>query len=521
MNDAERVELNELCSAAVDGVLTDAQRERLQEMLRASEEARQFYVRSMQLSASLYSYAAEMQSEPADAPNIVRVPAWRWQTAVWSLAATAAVLLAALWIFKTNDPRVDDPDVDFVARLTGGKDCQWIGSTLATGDEVAAGQRLDLKSGVAELTFDSGAQLMVQGPAQVDVRSAWEAELRRGTLKANVPQEAVGFRVMNTAVDVVDLGTEFSITAGDDGAAEVFVLKGAVEVHPRDGKGDRQAKGILREKQARRFAKAGPGDVHNREEKFQQLMRKVAINRLAKPLNYARWSFDEGQGSTAAVNSPNGSASPLNFAASRGSSTAPARPDGPFGNALEFDGTFAARADLQPPLRRGIRTIAFWARIPVNDSNLDGATFAAFGVQKPWGGALELGWNRAPGDGIVGAARFQAPMGYVVGGTPVRDGRWHHVALVLGSPNNAERPPVKLYVDGRLEPFSGRHPIRRATELSKEEPVLWIGGSPKSSERFRGTLDELIVADQPLTPQEIRHLMRSNALLSPEAIAGL
>ncbi len=523
MNDSERVELNELCSAAVDGVLTGAHRDRLQEMLRASEEARQFYVRSMQLSASLCSYAAEMQSEPADAPNIVQVPAWRWQKAAWSIAAMAAVFVAAFLIFKASDPRGDDAEIDYVATLTGSKDCQWIGSTLTTGDEVAAGQRLDLKTGVAELTFDSGAQLMVQGPAQVDVRSAWEAELRRGTLKANVPQEAVGFRVMNTAVDVVDLGTEFSITAGDDGAAEVFVLKGAVEVHPRDIKGDRQAKAILREKQARRFAKAGPVDVHNREEKFQQLMRKVAINRLAKPLNYARWSFDEGQGTSAAVNAPNGSASALNLAAARAasSSSAPAWPAGRFGKAIEFDGTFAARADLQPPLRRGIRTMAFWARVPADDSHLDGGTFATFGVQKPWGGMLELGWNRAPGDGVLGAARFQAPMGYVVGSTPLLDGRWHHVALVVGSPNNALRPPVKLYVDGRLEPFSGRYPIRRSTEMSKDEPVLWIGGSTKSTDRFRGALDELVIADQPLTPQEIRHLMRSNALLSPEAIAGL
>ena len=37
MNDSERVELNEHCSAAVDGVLTGAHRDRLQEMLRASE----------------------------------------------------------------------------------------------------------------------------------------------------------------------------------------------------------------------------------------------------------------------------------------------------------------------------------------------------------------------------------------------------------------------------------------------------------------------------------------------------
>src|SRR5215207_8620195 len=38
MTDVERVELNELCSAAVDGVLTSAQRDRLQRMLRESNE---------------------------------------------------------------------------------------------------------------------------------------------------------------------------------------------------------------------------------------------------------------------------------------------------------------------------------------------------------------------------------------------------------------------------------------------------------------------------------------------------
>ena len=104
MTDVERVELNELCSAAVDGVLTSAQRDRLQRMLRESNEARQFYVRSMQLSASLHSYAAEMQSEPADASKIVRVPASAWQRWLWP-AAAAAAFLAFLWVIARMEPK--------------------------------------------------------------------------------------------------------------------------------------------------------------------------------------------------------------------------------------------------------------------------------------------------------------------------------------------------------------------------------------------------------------------------------
>ena len=95
MTDVERVELNELCSGAVDGILSDAQRDRLQHLLRESEEARKFYVRSMHLSASLHSYAAEMQSEPADLPNVIRVPASAWLRWGLPIAAFAKAFFAA------------------------------------------------------------------------------------------------------------------------------------------------------------------------------------------------------------------------------------------------------------------------------------------------------------------------------------------------------------------------------------------------------------------------------------------
>ena len=50
--------------------------------------------------------------------------------------------------------------------------------------------------------------------------------------------------------------------------------------------------------------------------------------------------------------------------------------------------------------------------------------------------------------------------------------------------------------------------------------TLWLGGSSAGSERFHGSLDELLIADRQLSPQEIRHLMRTNTLLAPDSVAA-
>ena len=82
--------------------------------------------------------------------------------------------------------------------------------------------------------LDSGAQIVLQGPAALDVNSAWSATLNRGTIKASLPPEAMGFSIQNPTVEVVDLGTEFTMFADAGGAStDVLVLKGEVEAAPR------------------------------------------------------------------------------------------------------------------------------------------------------------------------------------------------------------------------------------------------------------------------------------------------
>jgi hypothetical protein len=337
---------------------------------------------------------------------------------------------------------------EFVARISGLKDSRWDGATLAAGDELRRGQKIKLTSGFAEIAFDCGAVVTLEAPAALDLSSEWDAVLRQGTLKASVPHEAIGFRVSNPAVEVVDLGTEFSMVADASGATEVFVIKGAVEARASGG-----GAVVLRETQARHFAGVSVSEVHDREQKLARLARKIAMGRVARPVGYAHWAFDEADGGARAETA--GLSRRELFASVEGG--VDARPNGRWERALQLDGRRFARADLTLLGSTGPRTAAFWVRIPAD------AQISEAGAMLAWSGGsggaprVEIAWNRNPKHGPVGALSTEVGRGFLVGTTQLRDGEWHHVALVLRSaPGREKKLQVRQYVDGRLESVSAR-----------------------------------------------------------------
>ena len=54
----------------------------------------------------------------------------------------------------------------FVGRITGMVDCKWNG-----GSRVSLGQKVDLASGLLEITYDTGAKVILQGPVTYSVES--------------------------------------------------------------------------------------------------------------------------------------------------------------------------------------------------------------------------------------------------------------------------------------------------------------------------------------------------------------
>ena len=545
LSDPEILELNELCNALLDGPLAPAQQARLSAQLLASEEARRFYVRCMDQSASLFEYAREMQAEAPDAvraPRSTRVIVRWW--AAGALAA-AALVLAMLRLADVRGRETDEANAgtaaeEFVAQVTGLQGTRWAapGAALQPGDHLRSGQHLELTAGTAEIMFDCGAQVRLEGPAALDLNSPWDATLRHGTLKARVPSEALGFRISNPSVDVVDLGTEFSMVADRHGMAEVYVVDGTVETTPRDAQGRAQAKSVLRQDQARRFDRSGAADIPDAPQKIRRMAKWTKMERFLKPVGFVHWSFDEAGGRFAhgEVRGLPRAAADIELEGGTAEAADGARTDGRWQHALSFDGTLGARAPLPGLTTEAVRSVAFWVRLPQDAPLSEGTSMVAWttpGTARSAALPFQIGWNSDPARGALGALRTEDGRGCTVGSTPLRDGRWHHIAVVLIPAERAGgRIHMKQYVDGRLEGATWKHAKKERHERARGATkstgaaldTVWLGRHPGGARTeggaLHGAMDELFIADRALTPREIQHLIRDDSLL-PEATAAL
>src|SRR5207248_5865025 len=335
-------------------------------------------------------------------------------------------------------------------------ECQWenAAKSMRTGDYLRKGQRLELAKGFAEITFDSGALVLLEGPASLDLNSAWDAVLRCGTLKANVPGEAMGFRISNAAVEIVDLGTEFSMIADASGAADVLVLKGMVEASPHDAKGERTI--VLHEAQSRHFAQAGMSNISDPEQKFARSRQQLTLDHFLPATEFVHWSFDEAGGDTLKADAFGQPLSAFDAHVRQASDTVleTIRTDGRWQRALRFNGHLFAKAAFPGISGSSPHTVAFWVKVPQDVQLSSAYAMVAWGAQSKKLGShpVHIGWNRNPTEGTIGVLRTDYGGGFALGATPLRDGRWHHVAIVFVPGEDISTPvEVKQYVDGRFE----------------------------------------------------------------------
>ena len=199
---------------------------------------------------------------------------------------------------------------------------------------------------------------------------------------------------------------------------------------------------------------------------------------------------------------------------------------GRFGGALKFNGRIYAQAAYPGISDNTPHTVSFWVRIPEDASLSSSFAMMAWGVNNPELGShpIQIRWNKEPDEAMVGALRTDYGGGYAVGRTQLRDGKWHHIAVVF-VPHNDPRTPmyVKQYVDGRLE--GEGMPSRPGSDIfvysSENTPQdtngnIWlgcrIGVKGVRADRFVGEMSDLFVFDRALEPQEIMKVMTSNQM---------
>jgi hypothetical protein len=123
-----------------------------------------------------------------------------------------------------------------VATLALAADCIWEGEAVppAQGDWLPADRKLKLKSGLAKIVFQNGAQAILEGPAVLELHSFSNVALARGKLTVTVEDpSARGFEVDSPGMRYTDFGTEFGVLVSATGEQEVHVFRGTVKAEER------------------------------------------------------------------------------------------------------------------------------------------------------------------------------------------------------------------------------------------------------------------------------------------------
>ena len=166
-------------------------------------------------------------------------------------------------IAKDSSPPVQssfDPTLNVVGKITGMVDVKWSDASTATydGANVLLGRKYALASGLMEITYDTGAKVILQGPVTYEVESKNGGFLPVGKLTGKVEVEtAKGFAVRTPTVTVTDLGTEFGVEVDDHKTCYVETFVGLIKVSPVVGGGESKDRRSLAAGEAMRIDAAG------------------------------------------------------------------------------------------------------------------------------------------------------------------------------------------------------------------------------------------------------------------------
>jgi hypothetical protein len=486
----------------------------LNDTLRSDPEARRAYIRTMAFEAMLAQEFAPLEQSA----GIAAVRSNRWLRA-GAVAATLLLAATLAWRFQpglgllpgTADHVLDQDGEITHAVITAFDDAsgRFGHVALSQGLRLAEGV-LELDRGFAEITFDSGAEVTLEGPARLRLESDNKACLALGRASAHVPEPARGFVIHTPSSYIRDLGTAFAVEVRDGRGTDLQVLEGKVEVSATGGQTDAPPT-ILRQSEAVRLADGGMLPISFRADP-PATRRKPRSTKIPASVH---WSLDAWDGDTTRDASRG---LVLKFQQKKGP-VPPVTVEGRFGQALHFDGQGSfARADDLATANSPTRTVACWVRLQadaVSGNAMPNGILVWSGKRAP--GKWQLGWNQVQAQGTVGAPRVECGDGYVIGSSDLRDGRWHHLAIVcLNGPKANVASHVRLYVDGRLEALTGRHPHKLDTATSAIRS-LTLGRSPgraagREVSTFVGDLDEVYLFDGALLPGQIERLMKRNSL---------
>lgn len=527
-------DFDEAVAAVCHGVASEDQMSGLRECLRGDAQARDVYLHRLALHAylasepDLFAGVGVAVGGPAETGRILPGPAseacvgtgGRPSPGGWAgkMALAAGIVVALGWVgwfgFVRGSHRTAETS-RAVAMLNRVVNARWnpldpvprLGAPLEPG-------RLRLESGLAQIVFYNGARVAIEGPAELRLVSSTEAVCVGGTLTAEVPPQARGFRMGTPRLEITDLGTAFGLKVRED-RSELHVFEGRVEWRARKGglaqdlaegrgavmEGDDAPKWIAADA-------AGFGNLFGlqaksvaaearRHDQWRASVRKLRLD----PSLWVHFDFEHGgaadwrlpNAGSRSDEIPEGTIVGCEWREGRWT-TKPA---------LEFRG-ISDRVRLTVPGELESMTLAAWVRVQGLDRQIN-SLFMSEGFLP---GTLHWVIRH---DGVLGLTVIgEKGQHQILASPPVMTidqfGIWTHLAVVL----DGSAREVVHYLNGRR---ISRHALRvpppfhfGAVELGNWNAHDFPGDDPFLIRNFSGAVDEFCLFDRALTPGEVEAL---------------
>jgi len=242
----------------ISGSITEDELAKLEEVLIHDEEARKHYYELIYVSIALknaegilsfeealnfdmdlWQYMAEFEKTapmleiPKEKPpreliqKVVYPPRQKQKVSKFSLVFlvinAVAILFFILFLWITPSKLIE------VATLSDSINAKWadIDTSMQNGTRlVAPSNKLMLRKGIAELTFDDHTKAVIEAPAEFQILADDRIGLTYGKVYVMVPPGSIGFSVYTPYTKIIDLGTEFGVQVDDSGDMRLYVLEG-------------------------------------------------------------------------------------------------------------------------------------------------------------------------------------------------------------------------------------------------------------------------------------------------------
>jgi hypothetical protein len=529
-------EVLSLAQACLDKELTAAEAQRLEQLLHDHAAARKIYLRFMQDSVAVQTWAEQSSvvKLPASEGRWTRLVGWTFESVNWRrhpvqfIAASALVTVVAWWCLVVlvwpRDPRpvIAQPSKPTpsqqAARLTGQREAQWADPSLAprVGGRLHIGQLLELEQGLAEITFDDGARVILEGPAIFRIATTDRGDLQQGKLTARLAGESRGFAIDTPLASIVDLGTEFGVAVEKSGRADVVVYEGLVELTAGPGDPTKPRGRSIQLSAGQRATVDSNGKILTPDDSTPeaQLVRTLPPQQSPADRSAAYAAYVQSLGPTVYYRMEDATDNrlldsgesqshlTLHRSEARGKSLAGGR----VGTALNLRGpqapTWALAADY-PKSATGRITVAAWV---MAHSRPQWAMIAANWGDEKYG---QLHFGLYGDTGVLSAQIGHEDGSYVVlpEETLFPIGSWQHVAFT------ADGSTLRLYRNGR------QVGVKACSRVNPEPALAALGIGCKSNDAdgglsavvpacWHGGLDEIAIFDRALSAGEVQALYR-------------